>query len=200
MSHYNPGQVKENRQYISLQSNIYRHGQFSLRSIKDSDIQQIRIWRNLQINVLRQAKLISEPEQIEYFNRFVWPQMQVNYPENILLAFEFNGELVGYGGLVHISWTDLRSEISFLLNPTYTQNDSVYVDYFSGFLGLIKKVAFFELGFNRIFTETFDCRTKHISVLESEGFILEGVMPKHIIVNGEPISSLIHGCIKNDAR
>ena len=200
MAENNFGKVEESRQYISLKDGVFSHGQFSLRSIKDSDIQQVRVWRNSQIDVLRQSKPITELEQVEYFARSVWPQMQINYPDNILLAFEFNGELVGYGGLVHISWVDLRSEISFLLNPSYIQNDKFYVDYFSAFLRLINKVAFSELGFNRIFTETFDCRTRHISVLESEGFILEGIMRKHIIVDGKPISSLIHGCLNNDAR
>lgn len=194
------GNSKPNREYVPLKNHIFTNGKFSLRTIDDLDIEKIRIWRNAQINILRQPKPISRSEQAKYFEKLVWPQMKLDYPSNILLAFEHDGVLIGYGGLVHISWINLRSEISFLLNPEYVEDDEVYKIYFSEFLDLIKSISFSTLGFNRIFTETFEFRALHISVLESKGFILEGVMLKHIIFDGKPINSLIHGCIKNDAR
>tara|TARA_B110000879_G_scaffold66397_1_gene93045 strand:- start:36 stop:629 length:594 start_codon:yes stop_codon:yes gene_type:complete len=194
------GNSKRNREYKPLKNHIFTNGKFSLRTIGDLDIEKIRVWRNAQINILRQPKPISRSEQAKYFDKSVWPQMKLDYPNNILLAFEYDGVLIGYGGLVHISWIDLRSEISFLLNPEHVEDDEVYKIYFSEFLDLIKSISYSILGFNRLFTETFEFRALHISVLESKGFILEGVMLKHIIFDGKSINSLIHGCIKNDAR
>jgi len=188
--------VELDREYKCLKDQIFSDGRFSIRSIKDSDIQQIRTWRNAQIDVLRQTKLITEFEQCEYFSANIWPEMKVDQPDNVLMAFMFEGNLVGYGGLVHISWDNRRAEISFLLDPNCIGNNEEYAKYFSAFLRLIKRLAFNELDFNRIFTETFEYRIAHMNVLESEGFLLEGIMRKHIIIGNKSISSIIHGYIK----
>jgi len=62
-------------------------------------------------------------------------------------------------------------------------------------LTLIKAVAFDYLKFNRLFTETFNIRQFHISTLESNGFIREGVLKEHVIINGKYVDSIFHGCL-----
>ena len=64
------------------------------------------------------------------------------------------------------------------------------------FIRLIKKVLFEDLNFNRIFTETYDIRPHHISILEKNGFQLEGRMREHIQINNKFVDSLIHGFLK----
>ena len=61
---------------------------------------------------------------------------------------------------------------------------------------LLKELAFQDIGFDRIFTETYALRTHHISVLESIGFDREGVLRNHIKIDGRSVDSIIHGCIK----
>ena len=51
----------------------------------------------------------------EYFEKNIWSELKKNDPNQILLAIEQNGQLIGYGGLVHISWVYKRAELSFLL-------------------------------------------------------------------------------------
>lgn len=180
--------------YSCLKNKVFHFGEFRLESIRAEDIENIRIWRNAQLDVLRQDKIITQEEQINYFNDYVWPETIKNEPRNILFSYFRNNDLIGYGGLVHISWKDLRAEISFLLNPINLL-DEEYQLFFSTYLTLIRSVAFDDLKFNRLFTETFDIRRFHISILESNGFIREGILKEHVIINGRYVDSIFHGCL-----
>ena len=101
-------------------------GWLTLRAVERSDIEFIRVWRNEQMDVLRQNDEISEESQIEYFEKNIWPETKKNEPNQILLSIELNGELIGYGGLVHISWLHKRAEISFLLKPELEQDHKFF--------------------------------------------------------------------------
>ena len=52
--------------------------------------------------------------------------------------------------------------------------------------------------FNRVFTETFAFRTFHISILEENGYMKEGILRNHILESGKFYDSIIHGMIKGD--
>ena len=45
----------------------------SLRAIGEQDIESVRLWRNAQMDVLRQSVPISPPAQVRYFSEKVWP-------------------------------------------------------------------------------------------------------------------------------
>ncbi|MNC80618.1 hypothetical protein D3C75_1334820 [compost metagenome] len=60
----------------------------------------------------------------------------------------------------------------------------------------MKKVTFDTLQFNRLFTETFDIRPLHISILEKCGFQYEGRMKQHAYVAGALVDSILHGYLK----
>ncbi len=47
---------------------------WALRAVEPGDIESIRCWRNAQIDVLRQSNIISTDQQIDYYNRFIWPE------------------------------------------------------------------------------------------------------------------------------
>ena len=68
----------------------------------------------------------------------------------------------------------------------------LYQKDFRNFLKIVSIIAFEEVGFNCIFTETFDIRPNHISLLERFGFKLEGRKSQHILINGKNVDSLIH--------
>lgn len=171
---------------------------YKIRTVQPDDIECIRRWRNAQMVVLRQKREISTAEQLMYFEQQIWPSLDDPYPQNLLLAYFFNNQLIGYGGLVHIAWEHLRAEVSFLLDPARV-NDPLcnYVDDFLAFLELIKTLAFDDLNLQRLFTETYSTRVNHIRVLEAADFILEGVLRRHVILDGRPVDSLIHGCLIN---
>ncbi len=182
--------------YICVSQPILRLGSLSIEAIQPEHIEKIRQWRNAQMDVLRQATLITTEQQTAYFQKYIWPDMLCTNPKNILLAYMEDGTLIGYGGLVHIAWEHMRAEVSFLLNPTLIDSQDKYGTYFSAFLQLLKELAFQDIGLDRIFTETYALRTHHISVLESIGFDREGVLKNHIKIDGKSVDSIIHGCIK----
>ena len=186
------------RYYRCMSTQFMSQDGLTLMPIQPDHIELIRQWRNAQIDVLRQSEPITEKQQVEYFNKHIWPDMKEKYSKNILLSILEDNILIGYGGLVHIAWEHKRAEVSFLLRPDYTVNPNIYSRYFSIFLPLIKKLAFSELSFQRIYTETYANRLTHISILEKEGFVREGELRKHVITNGKAENLLMHGCLSSD--
>ena len=173
-------------------------GPLALRAVQPGDIESIRLWRNAQMDVLRQASEITREAQVEYFKRHVWPQMAEKDPSQVLLAIEANGALVGYGGLVHISWPYRRAEVSFLLAPALEADEAALASHFARYLRMIRAVAFAGLGLRRLSTETYANRVRHIRLLEAAGFRREGLLREQVLVGGMPMDSLLHGLLASD--
>jgi RimJ/RimL family protein N-acetyltransferase len=169
-----------------------------IETIQPGDIESIRLWRNAQLEVLRQPAPITPEQQQAYFAAQIWPTLALAQPCNILVSYHAGERLIGYGGLVHIAWEHKRAEISFLLDPVELAPKEHYAMRFKAFLGLMKTLAFKDLGFTRLFTETYALRPDHIAVLESAGFVREGVMRQHVRINGVGVDSLLHGCLCSD--
>ena len=183
--------------YTCLKKNSFIDNEFEIRPISINDIEQIRLWRNKQMDVLRQKKSITVSEQIAYYNNVLLATLSQEFPNQIIFSYFKDKILIGYGGLVHISWEDKRAEMSFLLNPDLISNEGIYEQYFLKFISFMTEVNFNELGFHKIFTETYSHRTFHISVLVKAGLELEGVLRDHIVIDNMYINSLIHSIIKN---
>jgi hypothetical protein len=152
-------------------------------------------WRNSQLKVLRQSHPITPDQQACYFQKTILPSYSEVRPKQILFSYLENQKLVGYGGLVHIAWEDRRAEVSFLVDPVRASDIQIYELDFSNYLHMIQEIAFEHLGFNRIFTETYDIRPQHIRILEMCGFELEGRLRAHVWIDGNPVDSLLHGCL-----
>ena len=187
------------KHYLCLDQNQFTLRNYAISTIQPEDIELIRNWRNAQMTVLRQSAPIEYSQQIEYYSSVIWPSMGKDKPDNILFTFFHNNKRIGYGGLVHLSWQDKRAELSFLLDSDLTGNDEEYGKHFSAFIQLMITVAFERLNFHRLFTETYSTRVNHISFLESCGFVLEGTMRDHIILENKYVDSLIHSLINNNS-
>ena len=194
------GVTKIFKNYSLFSKQSYHDSGYSISPVQEEYIQEIREWRNAQLDVLRQSSEITSEQQARYFEKNIWPDMEVNTPTNILMVFMHQGSLIGYGGLVHISWLDFRAEVSFLLNPGRVVNQESYLLDFTMFLRLIKGLAFEELHLNRIFTETYDIRPIHIKALEDAGFLKEGIMREHGRIDGLAVDSILHGCLRSYER
>lgn len=171
--------------------------ELTLRAVQKHDIEAIRQWRNAQMDVLRQSTLLTPEFQQRYYEEHVWPGKIALQPTQILLAIEVSGELVGYGGLVHISWEYRRAEISFLLMPSLERNNIKLAEFFTRFLNLLQKLAFEDLKLKRLTTETYAYRVVHIQALETAGHQLEGRLKNHVIVDDQPCDSLVHGLLES---
>ncbi|MEX1109506.1 MAG: GNAT family N-acetyltransferase [Dongiaceae bacterium] len=186
--------------YACMPSQRLQDGALSIEAIQPRHIESVRQWRNAQMNVLRQAKPISPDEQEAYYRENIWPEKSASKPNNVLLAYLERGDLIGYGGIVHLAWRHHRGEVSFLLRTDLTHDRDRYASYFSSFLKLLKRLAFDGLGLERLFTETYATRAHHVATLESVGFRLEGILKHHVWIEGRPVDSLIHGCLKTYER
>jgi RimJ/RimL family protein N-acetyltransferase len=161
-------------------------------------IEAIRIWRNAQMEVLRQQTPLTSSEQEHYFQNHVWPEYQKHHPQQLLVSFFHENQLIGYGGLTHLDWDHHRAEVSFLVSPTRSMVDTVYRRDFLAFFHLLETLAFDRLELHRLFTETFAHRGTHLSLLLEAGFAYEGCLPHHYRLKGTYVDALRHG--KNRSR
>jgi RimJ/RimL family protein N-acetyltransferase len=168
---------------------------YELVSIREKDIENIRLWRNAQLEFLRQNLPLSIEEQQRYFQVNIWPLFCEKHPNQILCSFLLHGECIGYGGLTHIDWEAKRSEISFLLNPMRIQEWTTYQKEFAHFLHLACQIAFRCIGLRRLFTETFAFRMEHIQLLEAFGFQKEGILREHVYKNNKWWNAILHGLL-----
>lgn len=182
--------------YTCLKRQVYTSGNLSLIPLREEDMTRIRLWRNGQMEVLRQSSLLGEDEQKRYYLEKIWPCFGMEQPPQVLFSYLEGQECIGYGGLTNIRWDSLRTELSFLLKTELAQDKPRYQSLFESYLDMIKQVVFDDLEFNRIFTETFDIRPLHIKILENAGFKREGVMKEHVQIGGKFIDSIIHGYLR----
>jgi len=184
--------------YNILYNKHYSEGKYYLTSFRKQDLFDIKRWRNEQMDVLRQNRQISDEEQEEYYKNVIAPSFSEPSPKLILFSFLYKEVCIGYGGFTNISWDSKRTELSFLVNTLRTKDIMLYERDFTAFLTIIKKIAFCDLNFNRIFTETFAMRDRHIGILEKAGFRQEGVLREHVIINGIKTDSILHGLLRSE--
>jgi RimJ/RimL family protein N-acetyltransferase len=167
-------------------------GRYSIRPIDWDDREPIRTWRNEQIDVLRQAAPLSVEDQDRYFDAVVRPQLAEDEPRQVLVSLLEDGRLIGYGGLVHISWTDRRAEISFMTEAGRLDETTFRAD-LAAFLGLIVEFAAERLHLHRLTTECYEFRSVFIDELERAGFECEGRLREHVWTGDHFIDSVLHG-------
>jgi RimJ/RimL family protein N-acetyltransferase len=171
-----------------------------LRSIAHDDMEDIRVWRNAQLDVLRQKQPLTAAGQEQYWQQVLVPSFAEREPRQVLFGYDLAGQRIGYGGLVHIDWESKRGEVSYLVSAERAADERVYAADFSSYLALVAQVAFEDLGFERLVTETFDVRPRHVALLEQFGFVPEGRMRRHVKVGERWVDSLIHGLLRDEPR
>jgi RimJ/RimL family protein N-acetyltransferase len=171
---------------------------YQLIAIRQEDIELIRLWRNAQIEVLRQKVEISPQEQQHYFQKNVWPTFLEQNPKQILFSFLLQQDCIGYGGLTYLDWESKRAEISFLVNPIRAADWTLYTRDFRHFLTLLFQVAFEDLHLHRLLTETFAFRWETLEILEEFGFKQEGILREHVFKGNQWHESIIHGLLASE--
>lgn len=169
-----------------------------IRPLHFDDAETVRGWRNAQTRILRQSHPITQAQQKAYFAASVLPDFTSETPDKILVAIEQGSKMIGYGGLVHIDWAARKAEVSFLLEPSLAGTDADFADLFPRFLEILKKVAFHDLGLNRIWTETFDTREGYVSALTSAGFQTEEYLRQAARIDGQLVGSTFQGLLASD--
>jgi len=170
---------------------------YQIVAIRPDDKEQIRLWRNSQLDILRQSAPLTQEDQKSYFDQIVIPSFSQENPAQILFSFLFQGTLIGYGGITHINWKAKRGEVSFLLDPKIEEGSNQFTSCFSHFLTLLIQVAFSDLGFNKLEAEVFEFRPQVPNILEEFGFQLEAKLKDHEFKANKLIDSLIYGLLHN---
>jgi RimJ/RimL family protein N-acetyltransferase len=178
------------RNYNCLTNSIFQQGLFSIVPLRYEDRLDILKWRNEQIYHLRQNKPLTVEDQENYFNTVVDKLFDQKQPNQILFSYLENGKCIGYGGLVHINWSDKNAEISFIMNTDLEKDD--FHLHWSNFLKLIEKVTFEDLNFHKIFTFAFDLRPHLYQALKISAFVEEARLKEHCFFDGKYIDVVIH--------
>ena len=193
---------EKNNRYLVLERQKFVDGDLKIVPLRFIDKYQIMTWRNDQIYHLRQIKKLTRKDQDNYFNECIKPLFNSQKPSQLLFSYIKKDKLIGYGGMVYVDWDNLKAEISFLLDTDIKRDKKQYAIFFSKFINLIKTVAFDELSFNRLYTETYSIRENQLIELPKNGFQYEGTLRKSFYIpqTNEFCDSLIHSMINEPSK
>lgn len=183
------------RSYKCLNKQVFLRGKYSIVPIRMEDRYLIMQWRNEQIYHLRQSKPLSKEEQDKYFNTVVAGLFEQEQPSQILFSYLECEKCIGYGGLVHINWMDKNAEISFIMDTSLENNHFEF--HWISYLGLIREVAFEEIGLHKIYTYAFDLRPQLYLALEKAEYTKEAVLLQHAYFEGKFVDVVIHSKINS---
>ena len=124
--------------------------------------------------------------------------MNQTHPKQVLVRFCLSGKLIGYGGIVHLDWENLRGEVSFLLATERTSDPKSYCEELNLFFTLIKKLGFCELGLNKLTTEAYTHRAFHVQAIEDAGFCREGILRQHVKIEDQWVDAVVASCLKTE--
>ncbi|WP_375580227.1 GNAT family N-acetyltransferase [Marivirga tractuosa] len=176
--------------YKVLSQQKFESDGYAIAPIRMEDRYAIMQWRNEQIYHLRQDRPLTKEGQDNYFNEVIAKLFDQEQPGQILFSYLKDGQCIGYGGLVHINWTDKNAEISFVMETSLEKEHFEF--HWSTYLALIEEVAFKELGLHKIYTYAFDLRPRLYTALSERDFKKEAVLKGHARFNNEFIDVLIH--------
>lgn len=135
-----------------------------LKELSLNDLEQVRQWRNSQIEMLRTPFLLTKEQQEEFYHNVICNrQANARYwailaDDNQIMDRTFNGiripientKLLGMYGIENIQWENRLGEISLIMNPEYQ-------DRAKEALSMLLHEGFNNLNLENIYTEVYDC-------------------------------------------
>ena len=182
--------------YSILNSENYSFKNYTLVPLRYDDIFKIKQWRNEQLNILRQNKILTDIEQENYYQELIDKSFFNPNPNEILFSFLLDGKCIGYGGVVYIDWKNKSAEISFINETKRSAETQTYHNDFTTFITILFKITFSELLFNKLTTETYGIRKNTLQILDNLGFHLKKIDEKKILINDKLYNSFHHEYLK----
>lgn len=176
--------------YTVLNKNFFENGSYQLVPIRYKDRLDIMKWRNEQIYHLRQSKPLTEEDQEYYFQNTVSKLFTEEKPSQLLFSLLKDGDLIGYGGLVHINWIDRNAEISFIMDTALEEKE--FDLHWGAYLRLIEKVSFKILNFHKIYIYAFDLRPHLYQMAEKNGYFKDAILKEHCMFDGSFIDVVFY--------
>jgi len=178
--------------YSFLKHKSYSCKNYTIVPLRNEDIFQIKKWRNEQINILRQEKILTDAEQKIFFQKLTENSFYVEKPKEILFSFLYDDICIGYGGLVYIDWNEGTGEISFINETKRSSDNTTYYNDFTNFISLLFEILLSELKFNKLTTETYGIRKNTLKILPEIGFKLKNIKKNSILINNKKYDSFFH--------
>jgi hypothetical protein len=147
---------------------------YSLDKINKNDWQPIRLWRNAQLNILRQNEPISPKEQELYWEKQTLST--ISESRTFCFSYKEKDRCIGYGGLVHIDQEKKSAEVSTLLDPIFSEPSLHFIKTTAIFIELTKQLAL-AIGIKHLRAEIFDHRIEIIRLFYDIGFKATGYTP-----------------------
>ncbi len=176
--------------YKVLHQQIFSKDGYKLVPIRYKDRYEIMQWRNEQMYHLRQTEPLTKEKQHTYFENVVAKLFTQDQPKQILFSYLKDEKCIGYGGLVHINWTDKNAEISFIMATELEEEHFLF--HWQTYLELIEQVAFKSLALHKIYVYAFDLRPRLYKALENSKFKKEAVLKEHCFFKDQFINVIIH--------
>ena len=146
--------------------------------LRYEDISKIKKWRNDQISILRQNKILTDADQENYYQELMKKSFFNPKPNEILFSFLLDDTCIGYGGMVYVDWDKKTAEISFITETKRANLNEIYQNDFTAFTTILFRISFSELLFNKLTTETYGIRTNTLRILDQLGFQLKKIDEK----------------------
>ena len=186
----------EKEKYSFLKFNDYSFENYTLLPLRYEDISKIKKWRNDQISVLRQNKILTDADQENYYQELMKKSFFNPKPNEILFSFLLDDTCIGYGGMVYVDWDKKTAEISLITETKRANLNEIYQNDFTAFTTILFRISFSELLFNKLTTETYGIRTNTLRILDQLGFQLKKIDEKKILINNEMCDSFHHEYLK----
>jgi ribosomal-protein-alanine N-acetyltransferase len=103
------------------------------------------------------------------------------------------GQLVGTCTLARLESANRRAELGFALGRAFWGQG-----YIAAALPAVLEFAFGRLGLHRVFADTDPRNTPSIRALERIGFLREGLLREHYLVQGEPQDAVVFGLLRSE--
>lgn len=150
-----------------------------LKPLSPFDMEQVRVWRNDQLPMLRTSFPLTTEMQEEFYHEVVcdrlanarfwgaWIKYDIVETEigsgyTLKDTTKKTESCVGMCGLENIQLENRLAEISLILNPKYNTDD-----YLQQALALILREGFLHLNLENIYTEVYECSHIHKFWIES---------------------------------
>jgi len=181
--------------YSSVRRDTFSEGDYSIVPIRYEDRMDIMKWRNEQIYHLRQQKPLKASDQDIYFGAVVYELFSQENPHQYLFSYLKEETCIGYGGLVHINWTDMNAEISFIMDTN--MESEFFAFHWQRFLELIEVFGFQELKMHKLFVYAFDLRPQLYEVLRKNSYFQDARLTEHCRFGDTYIDVIIHSKINH---
>jgi len=154
-----------------------------LRAIEESDLPQLRDWRNSEEfrHTFREHRLLN------MLNQRDWLTWVSRNPSVEMFGIQQEGSLVGVCGLCSINWVFGTAEVS------------IYVA--TPIIGLpalkqLQHKAFEEFNLHRLWAEVYEFDLAKIALFQQAGYTLEGTLRQHVYKLGKYHNCLMFGLLR----